>query len=94
MLSIGLPCIWKNLNFYGTYRNTNSSTEIGSIVDFLGKGRMNMEIWTDNLQVFIDISNFSGLDGYNHVKNRMYPCGDRNVPVPVIIGLNLLRPFI
>ena len=55
---------------------------------------MDMETWTDNLQVFIDIFNLPGLDEYNHVKNRMYPCGDRNVPVPVIIGLNLLRPFI
>ena len=71
------------MKVYGTSCTTNNSTENGLMVEFFGGGRMNREIWIDNLQVFIDIFNLQGLDECNRVETRTYLCGDGNVPVPV-----------
>ena len=50
---------------------------------------MNREILIDDLQVVIDIFNLRGLDEGNNTETRNYPCGDRNMPVPLTIRLNL-----
>ena len=89
MLSIGIPCLWESLKFYGTYRTTKSSAESGLIMEFWGEGRMNREMWIDELQVIIEIFNLRGLDECNCVETRTYPCGDRSAPIPVIIMITL-----
>ena len=69
-MSVGFPCFWTSLKVYGTSRTKNSSAESGSIVEFLGEGRMNKEIWIDDLQAAIEIFNFQGLDECTHVETR------------------------
>ena len=56
--------------------------------------RINRELLVEDLQVFIDIFNFLVGDKWTRMETRTYPCGDKNVPVTVIIGITLYQPVI
>ena len=89
MLNICLPCIWKSLKVYGSHHTKKSITESRLKVEVLGEGRMNREIWIDDLQAVIDIFNLQGLDESKNLETRKYPCGYTNMPVPLIIRLTM-----
>ena len=89
MLNICLPCIWTSLKVYCTHHTTKNIKESWLTVEVLGEGRMNREILIDDLQVVIDILNLRGLDEGKNKETRNYPCGDRKMPVPLTIRLNL-----